>query len=98
MKKCKLPVRAYIVALRADELKRQERIVRECIERAQRVGDVARRSIDDADARCQIGDHNARLLGNLDYLADYFHILRGILTRQIAEIVREEQEKEGGEE
>lgn len=96
--KSKLPVRAYIVALRAEELKRQERIVRECIERAQRIGYVSRQSIDDADARCQIGDHNARLLGNLDYLADYFRILRGVLTRQIAEIVREEQAKEGGEE
>lgn len=98
MKKSKLPVRAYIVAMRAEELKRQERIVRECIERAQRIGNVARQSIGDVNARLQIGEHNARMLGNLDYLADYFSILRGVLTQQIAEIVREEQAKEGGEE
>lgn len=98
MKKSKLPVRAYILVARADELKRLEKIVRECIERAQRVGDVARQSIADFDARLQIGDHNARLLGFLDFLADHFHALHGIITRQIAEIVRAEQAKEGGEE
>lgn len=98
MKKHALPARAYIVAMRAEELKRKERIVRECIERAQRVGYVAMQSIGDLDAILQIGYNNSRLLGNLDYLADYFKVLRGILTRQIAEIVRDEQAKEGGDE